>query len=325
MSSDTINEHNAPNEQSVRSEAKRTHRESLAALPAMNANWPHKAWVRQPFESSSGRVLKGLPYSAGATPVLQGLDLSRVDRKALEKVLALEAIRHWRSVGAYELHIVGRTCQMLLEKDLPRDLITALGHVGIDEWHHFLAGRQEILWLQDACGVVLARKAILLPTAERTSSLMPIEVQAAALIAELTTSATFRIVPEDRAVDAGVREAIRAHRRDEGRHRAVFRMALAETWERAGSRERRDLSEALIAASSGLGSAEPSDIAHWEQQLAMLVSPATALAILERLAHPAVLAEAVKKSGLLDELARAGVLAHGPTLSRFKRAGLVDR
>lgn len=320
------NERHTPNERAARSEANGTHRDSLAALPAMNANWPHKAWVRQPFGAGNGgRVLKGLPYSVGATPVLQGLDLTRVDREVLEKVLALEAIRHWRSVGAYELHIVGRTCQMFLDEDLPHDLVTALGHVGIDEGHHFLAGQQEVQWLQDACGVALSAAAISLPTAKGTSSLMPIEVQTAALVAELTTSATFRVVPEDGAVDAGVREAIRSHRQDEGRHRAVFRMALAETWARSGSRERGDLSEALIAASSGLGSAGPSDIAHWGQQLGMLVSPAAASTILERLAQPKVLGETVKSSGLHAELARAGVLAHGPTLSRFKRAGLVER
>lgn len=297
---------------------------ALPVLSTMNANWAIKAWVRQPLVlRADDQRLDGAPYSIGATPALRNLDLSKVDPQALMRVLALEAIRHWRSVGAYELHIVGRTCQAFQDEELPQPLAVALSHVAIDECHHHLAGQREVNWLQKASGITLTNDAIALPTFNGTSSLSPIEVRAAAMVAELTTSATFRIVPEDDAVDPSVREAIRAHRLDEGRHRTVFRMALGEFWSRSGAGARRDFSEALIDASSGLGCPSDADLIHWKNQLDMLQPPAASAAALERLARRDKLSNAVQSSGLSAELARAGVLSHAPTVKRFKRAGLI--
>ena len=151
----------------------------------------------------------------------------------------------------------------------------------------------------------------------------PLAPLVAAVVSETLVSRILADLPNDERLPAAVRDVVRDHAEDEGRHHAYFRALLRELWPRLGDTQQRRLG--VLVPRLVHGFLAP-DLPHLRRLLDSVGLPAAEVdTVLDEAYAPervaAEVAHAARRT--VGYFAEVGALEHGSVADAFGRAGLV--
>lgn len=191
-----------------------------------------------------------LAFSPDLVPVARHELVRALPAELFEQVLTQHLYRYLDFTTRLEHLVVNRTVLGIAHRtvgvNLPEDMVFDAYKIYCDEAYHAVFSADLIRQVRARTGIVprLPTEPYFMTRLRQIQEPLPTQLRSLVellfvICSETLISATLADVPEDGRVHDAVRETIRDHAQDEGRHHAYFAVFLRQLWHQAGPGVRR--------------------------------------------------------------------------------------